>query len=440
MSLYEDRFIDHPIHENLRNIQNKIESLISEKAESEGIEHLSRLTEIITYTQSSLKNVGSNFVPESTLNGLNKILGNISGDLNNFDNTKDFNLFINANNRADDLLIHLQQLPKIETPPDIKDFSGMTMELHNSVKSVLKNITAKKNQLEKNINDQSSRLEQFSNSLNKHDKTIEKQQGRIDLAISQFQSQFSEAEDRRRETFENKTNTRNENYQEFRKKIDSEIKTFLDQKREDVAQTLTSFSEETKKNTDEFKKTADDLFCAHEKGSESTLKFLEQKKEEAKKLVGIIGNIGFTGNYNRIANQEKSSANIMRWIAIIFMVFGIAVISTFVFNISKTGFDWKLFLSRIGVTITIFIPAFYLARESNKHRQREIKNRKMELELASIGPYLELLPEDKKIALKSALTEKLFGQPDIPTVRGKVVDENSLFNLLEKLLTNLTKK
>jgi len=143
---------------------------------------------------------------------------------------------------------------------------------------------------------------------------------------------------------------------------------------------------------------------------------------------------------NRIANQERVSANILRVVAIVFMIAGVVVIGTVVFNISKTGFDWKLILSRIGVTITILIPAFYAARESDKHRQREIKNRKMELELASIGPYLELLPDEKKIELKSALTEKLFGQPDTLTEKGEIVNVNSLFNLLEKLLTNLTKR
>jgi len=196
------------------------------------------------------------------------------------------------------LLIQLQQIPKIESLPDIQNFSDMVTEFHKSVESILNKITAKKDQLEKHITEQSSRLEQFNSSLNQHDKTIESQKGRIDSAISQFQSQFSEAEDRRRETFENQMNTRNENFQEFRQKIDSKINTFIDQKRQEVSQTLTNFNEETKNNTEELKKTADALYRAHEKEAEDTLKFLEQKREEAKKLLGIIGNIGFTGNYN----------------------------------------------------------------------------------------------------------------------------------------------
>ena len=301
-------------------------------------------------------------------------------------------------------------------------------------------MATKRDHLEKLIDEQSSRIDQFNSSLNQHNQTIENQKSRLDSAISQFQTQFSEAEDRRRESFENQMNTRNEEFQNFRQKIDSELNSFLDQKRQEVTQTITNFNEETKESVEDLKKTADALYKSHEKEAADTLKFLKQKREEAARLLGIIGNIGFTGNYNKIANQERRSANILRFLAIIFMIAGIFVIGTVVFNISKTGFDWKLVLSRIGVTITILIPAFYAARESDRHRQREIRNRKMELELASIGPYLELLPDEKKIELKSRLTEKLFGQPIEATEKADSINARSLFSLVEKILTNLTKK
>jgi hypothetical protein len=48
MSAYNDRFINHPLHENLRNIRNRIESLISENSESEGIEHWEGNTDATT--------------------------------------------------------------------------------------------------------------------------------------------------------------------------------------------------------------------------------------------------------------------------------------------------------------------------------------------------------------------------------------------------------
>ena len=140
MSFYDERFINHPVHEKLLHLQNRIESSISENSELEAVEHLSRLVEITTYIQSSLNNIGTILVPESTLNQLNKILNNINGDINNFDTSKDINQLVAANNRADNLLNQLQQIPKIESLPDIENFSNMVTELHKSIESILKKI------------------------------------------------------------------------------------------------------------------------------------------------------------------------------------------------------------------------------------------------------------------------------------------------------------
>ncbi|MCG8483568.1 MAG: hypothetical protein MJA31_09695, partial [Clostridia bacterium] len=51
----------------------------------------------------------------------------------------------------------------------------------------------------------------------------------------------------------------------------------------------------------------------------------------------------------------------------------------------------------------------YAARESNKHRKLETKNRTAELELSSINPFIEILDEDKKQSIKEKLVDKYFG-------------------------------
>lgn len=177
---------------------------------------------------------------------------------------------------------------------------------------------------------------------------------------------------------------------------------------------------------------ADSLLRSHKKEAEDTIIFLTQKRDEAAKLLNVVGNITFTGNYNRIANQERRTANILRGVSLTFMIAGIIVIGTIVLHISQPGFDWKLIPFRIGIGAIFFIPVLYAARESDRHRQREVTSRKMELELASIGPFLELLPEDKRIELKSKLTEKFFGQPESVLISEKdgFVSGNSIFGLL----------
>lgn len=58
----------------------------------------------------------------------------------------------------------------------------------------------------------------------------------------------------------------------------------------------------------------------------------------------------------------------------------------------------------------------------------------MELELASIGPFIELLPEAKKEAIKEELVKKYFGQQvNIHSEKKDDNDEVSI-NGLEKIL------
>jgi hypothetical protein len=94
--------------------------------------------------------------------------------------------------------------------------------------------------------------------------------------------------------------------------------------------------------------------------------------------------------------------------------------------VAKQGLDWRLVTFRMAVTLILLVPAFYARSESEKHRKREQQARKMELELASIDPYLELLPPDKRVEIKGKLTERFFGQPE-PTAEKEDFLKSSVF-------------
>ena len=88
-----------------------------------------------------------------------------------------------------------------------------------------------------------------------------------------------------------------------------------------------------------------------------------------------------------------------------------------------------MFGARAFVAIAFGIGAAWAAREAEKHQQAERHNRKMELELASISPYLALLPDDTQFAVKTDLAKRLFGQmgpnsesKNDPQVTGSALD------------------
>jgi hypothetical protein len=75
-------------------------------------------------------------------------------------------------------------------------------------------------------------------------------------------------------------------------------------------------------------------------------------------------------------------------------------------------FRWGVFGARAFVAITFGIAAAWAAREAEKHQNSERRNRKMELELASISPYLALLPEQTQFEVKKELAQRFFGHTD----------------------------
>jgi hypothetical protein len=69
---------------------------------------------------------------------------------------------------------------------------------------------------------------------------------------------------------------------------------------------------------------------------------------------------------------------------------------------------------RLLYAIAVTAPAWYAAKESARHRSNADSARRTELELASLGPFIELMPEEKKIAIREALVEKYFGNGTVP--------------------------
>ncbi|MDF0535853.1 hypothetical protein PY479_16410, partial [Shewanella sp. A32] len=77
------------------------------------------------------------------------------------------------------------------------------------------------------------------------------------------------------------------------------------------------------------------------------------------------------------------------------------------------------------------IPAAYAAKESSKHRELENHNRRAELELASLDPYLEKLPKETKDKVKEELTVKFFGLNQLHQMEEESVTIKDIINLLK---------
>ena len=140
---------------------------------------------------------------------------------------------------------------------------------------------------------------------------------------------------------------------------------------------------------------------------------LEGHVEEARKLVQIVGNDTVTGNYQNIAKAEGKTADLWRIATLLFFGLGlfVAALTFYKFWGETLNADnaWAVVI-RLLYAIAITTPAWYTARESARHRTNSDRARQTELELASIGPFIELLPEEKKIEIREKMTSLYFGK------------------------------
>ena len=143
--------------------------------------------------------------------------------------------------------------------------------------------------------------------------------------------------------------------------------------------------------------------------------------------------MGITGNYQNVADQQKSVANFWRWTALGFMAIMSGLLIWSIIELSSGEFNLYRSLVRILAAAVLTYPAIYASRESAKHRSLEIKNRNLELELASIRPFIELLPEEKKQKIREELAAKYFGNHS-NLAEDKKRDEDVSINGLEKIL------
>lgn len=139
---------------------------------------------------------------------------------------------------------------------------------------------------------------------------------------------------------------------------------------------------------------------------------IDTKKSEAEQIVQVVGNIGATGNFQIIANRENTQANIWRLLTMGFFLVGVELALLTFLKFYEEPFHPENSIAviiRLLFAAAITAPAWYTARESARHRSTSDRARQTELELASLGPFIELMPNENKISIREELTKKYFG-------------------------------
>ncbi len=434
MSQFHDRFKQHSVHQLLTDLRAALDSAKPELDDPAQMAGYERFRRVLQHAKDILDSVDPELVTPVALNAINADLTSMKAYHDAFLSSKDWQ---HLNEPADQLLDHLHLLNYSDVGGNGRAVSDaldgfqrraseylhilgrdvQTLEdkhqqvdqrvlgIESALKAFEQQFEAQKGRIDTLINDQQN---QFTTRLAGYDAQVVVQQTRIDTLINEQLKQFTDRSDKRSKEF-NDQDTRFEQAETARTK---QIADRLSQINTDLA----TFSKESKESVDKIvsdeRTRLSELLKEHQRKSDESLTSLKGRLDEAVRIVGLIGNTGLTGNYQRVANDERKIADQFRWITIACMVLMVLCVAWIVVHVTREDFNWQIALFRLVAAIAFGAPAWYCGHESGRHRQIEQRNRRIELELASLSPYLAELPDNERLRIVGELSREYFGHDD----------------------------
>ncbi|MBL3658292.1 hypothetical protein [Fulvivirga sediminis] len=401
-----ENFKSHQLFEKIEQLSQRLsEDEIKEKIE---LDKLSFFESVHQYISDRIKLTIPILVQEAEMNSLSSEIEAGLQQINAFLGNSNVGHLNNATNNFNSALNKTRNFPLPFSKNDF-NFSKVIADFQKSVSDKYEHLESENEELSNTLQEFKTDLESKDKEIERLFKLVEAKESEIQNLNSNFQTEFTNIKTKATQEYETDRKT-------FRTEIDTDKQTF-------------------KKEIESIKKEIDT-------DTTELIEKLETKLAEAKSIVNVIGNVGVTGNYQIIANEHKDSANFWRWVAIFFMAVFSGLLVWTIIDLSSSGFDWTKSLIRLIAAAALSYPATYAAKESSKHRKLETINRRSELELASINPFIEILDEDKKQNIKEKLVEKYFGNNHSDGVSESKEEEVSIggFEKILKAVVPLLKK
>lgn len=368
-----DNFSTHIIFDELNSIQEFFNR--EDFIENIPLEDTLYFKSAVSFITQRINLIIPELIQDSDLSGIIDEAHAAINHIKNFLNNKNINYLNQAKNSIKNSVNKSRVLPLIVENSDFdfsvkaSNFSSTIKEEYQRIKKISDMSTSKLNEIEDNLKEENRKINELSNS-------IESKKLEIRDLNEKFKLEFNKITEQNTSEFDsNLTNYKNEFYS---------IKHGFIEEMASLKNGLVSSASEI-------------------------INDLESIKKEARELIGLIGDTAVTGNYQKIANDHRENANFWRYTAAFFMILFSGVLIYTIWDLNSENLEWHKALIRIIAAVSLSYPATYAARESSKHRNLENINRKAELELAAINPFIELLPDDKKQAIKEKLVEKYFG-------------------------------
>ncbi len=395
MSQWADRIQNHQVWQHLNTLGPAIDQArVREGIEPQTIHTLERIRAVLAFTGKRLAAADPFTTQPTPLDGIATAFQNATSEIQSFIANGNQGHVVNANTHADTALAHLAQTPVPGTPKELAALKDAAVAYRATLEEQLKQAAAVSAQLRVDTDALKAKLTELS-----ADVMAERQ--RLSQLASEFQSQFSTAQEARNREFTDAQASRQEKYgaliADYTKRLTEQDADFTRQK--ELA--LQQHQQDLGKLKEQYAASAEEVLTE-----------IQQRRAQVEKLVGVIGNLGVTSGYLKTANHARLTVWVWQTITVLAMTGIIAVAYKAFVPLVQGTFSWAGFAGRVFLSLTVGVLAAYAASQADKYLEIERRNRKLALELEAIGPYLAPLPQEKQDQFRVDLGQRSFGREE----------------------------
>ena len=321
------------------------------------------------YIANRLLTVNPELLPPHMTAVIDSNLDQAAGQINDYLSNRNRPHLRAATEALGKATVNLLSMPTLGSAEDLKEgFADILMSTANSADSMLAAV-------KKDLDGVAEKVRELESKQSELDTQLQSAKERSDKAIAEYQQQFSDSENQRNIRFE--------------KRIDT-------------------LAAEVQGASDRFDAQFDTIRGNFEKEAKAVLDRLNKRDEETQRLAHAMGAKGTSATFQATANKNQWAADWLRGLAIFLLLAAAVTVGITVYHLTKV--DPVISGLRLLGAFIVILPATYLARESSKQRAEAVRSRRIEIELASLGPFIETLDEQTKADLKKRLVDTYFGR------------------------------
>lgn len=396
-----ERIREHNVWTNLDDLDQRLaeaEPLLEEGGPEDASAHAS-LVALAKHTREVLKSANPMLVSETQLNSVEAPLTTIITAVGQVPQQGNPAQLVSAAAYADQVLSALAVIPVVRSRNDISGVTEAVGDFHRHLGKLLESIDTRSTTMQEELAELDRRRAELTDE-------IASQKGVLATAISTFETQGTTEREAREGEFTAAFQDVQAKLEAAEKQANTYYAEDADRHIEQMKQFQTEFDELKVKLDELTQETAE----AHADQATETITLLEKQLAKGKSLVEMIGEVTMTGHYQRNAKEQKTEADQWRkgtvWASVVAVVLA-AVVLGWGLN-HPDDRDWFTTATRLGVAVALGGLAAYLGNQARLHRRRETTYRGMELELATLDPFLSSLDEETRHQLKARLAPRYF--------------------------------